>query len=102
MPAWAGMTRLVILAALLVLALGALWYASLMRGVVDDLREDNAQMAQQIAQARVAEAIARDQLQTEQARTRALAGAIEEIRGGPDAPLPDHIRDLLRDLPDGL
>ena len=59
-------------------------------------------LTRRVHDARIAEAIARATMETEQARSVALAAALEQLNGGPDAPLPDHIRDLLRDLPDGL
>lgn len=88
-----------VLAGLLVLEMRTSGSLALENG---SLRASNAALSRQVHDARIAEAIARATMKTEQARSLALAGVMEQLNGGPDAPLPDHIRDLLRDLPDGL
>lgn len=89
------MTRLVlILAAALAVAVWVGWGLWQDRR---DLRDVNTELARQIAQARIAENIARALLVEEQARADDLSNAITEIYGGPDAPLPDRLRALLSD-----
>ena len=73
----------------------ALWWGWQQRAEVRDLRADNRLLHRQIADARIAEGIARQLLTEEIARGEAVAAAITDIYGGPDAPLPDHLRDLL-------
>lgn len=90
------MTRLAI--ALAVALCASLWFLWDAWQDKDAAEAEAALYARQIAQARVAEGVARVQLELERDRSRQLADAIEEINGGPDAPLPDHIRAVL----DGL
>lgn len=94
------MRLLAIIAALVLALAGALWWGMGQREQARAARAERDLYARQIAQARVAEAIARDLLTREQSRAEDLAEALARIYGGPDAPLPDHIRKLLG--PDGL
>lgn len=66
------------------------------------LRASNEVLARQVHDARIGAAIAAATMADEQARALALADALQQINGGPDAPLPDHIRALLRDIPGEL
>lgn len=90
------MTRLALIA--LMVASWSLYYAVLQRHIVDDLRQDNADMREALVRVQEAEATARVQAALERHRAQQLAEAVEEIHGGPDAPLPDHIRAVLDSL----
>jgi hypothetical protein len=65
------------------------------RTELQDTRAEKRLLADQIARARVAEGVARVELDLERDRRAELSAAIAEIYGGTDAPLPDHLRKLL-------
>lgn len=94
------MKYLALVAALSAALAGSVWWGIGQRAAAVEARGERDALARQAVQSRIAEAIARDLLDQEQDRTAALAAVIEQINGGPDVPLPDHLRELLR--PDGL
>lgn len=94
------MKTLALIAALSLALCAVLWLWWSERADRVEAQAEAALYARQAAQARIAEAIARDLLDDEQDRAADLAEALTKIYGGPDAPLPDHLRELLR--PDGL
>lgn len=77
---------------------GVSWWGAGQRDARHEAEREAYALRGQLAQTRVAEGIARAELALERDRADALADAITEITGGPDAPLPDHIRAVL----DGL